>query len=358
MNTFDIAVAVSGGLDSLMALCLLKEAGHKVLAVHAVFVPGNEERLAGLRQACDSLKIPLEIADLSAEFVRKVIEPFAAAYASGATPNPCVTCNRDMKFGLLLEAATALGAKRLATGHYARLDYFQAGGEKYLTFARAADTSKDQAYFLGLVPPESLKRTLFPLADYRKTDLRAEAARRGLFVPESKESQEICFIPNDDYRAFLIGKGITAGERGPMLLPDGRQVGTHHGLWRHTEGQRRGLGVAHSEPLYVIGKDTARNALLLGTKEDLYITAWRAEDINFHVPPHLWPVEVLVRTRYRQAPQPATIQVHSNFLEIAFLSPHERPAPGQLVVVYDQNGLMLAAGVGVGLRNENRGGEP
>lgn len=349
MNTFDIAVAVSGGLDSLMTLCLLKEAGHKVLAVHAVFVPGNEERLTGLRQACGSLKIPLEIVDLSAEFTRKVIEPFAAAYAAGATPNPCVTCNRDMKFGLLLEAALALGAKRLATGHYARTAYFKAEGEEYLTFGRAADASKDQAYFLGLVPPESLRLALFPLADQLKTDLRAEVSRRGLFIPESKESQEICFIPNDDYRAFLLAKGLPAAEPGPMLLPDGREVGTHHGLWRHTEGQRRGLGVAHSEPLFVIGKDTARNALLLGTKKDLYIIAWRAENINFHVPFKLWPTEVLVRTRYRQAPQPATAQFHSNSLEIAFRSQHERPAPGQLVVVYDPNGLMLAAGIGVGV---------
>ena len=348
MSTFDIALAVSGGLDSLMALSLLKEAGHKVLAVHAIFVPGNEERLAGLRRACDSLKAPLEIVDLSAAFAQKVMEPFVAAYSAGATPNPCVICNREMKFGLLLEAALALGAKRLATGHYARLASFRAAREEYLTFGRAADASKDQAYFLGLVPPENLKRTIFPLADYQKKDLRAEAARIGLFVPESRESQEICFIPNDDYRAFLQKKGLPGKKSGPMLLPDGRRIGEHHGLWAYTEGQRRGLGVAHSEPLYVIGKDIARNTLLLGTKEDLYITAWRAEEVNFHVPPQFWPAGVMVRTRYRQAPQPAVVKAHGAALEVSFLTPHERPAPGQLVAVYNQDGLMLAAGVGVG----------
>lgn len=346
MNTFDIAVAVSGGLDSLMALCLLKEAGHKLLAVHAVFVPGKEERLASLRQACDSLKIPLESVDLSAAFAQKVVEPFVAAYSAGATPNPCVVCNREMKFGLLLETAQALGCKRLATGHYARLTHFRTGQEKYLTFGRAADASKDQAYFLGLVPPENLKVVIFPLADYHKKDLRLESARRGLLAPESRESQEICFIPNDDYRAFLRKKCLPSESRGPMLLPDGRRVGEHHGLWSYTEGQRRGLGIAHSEPLYVIGKDMARNALLLGLKDDLYVSSWRAEGVNFYVPPQFWPPEVVVRTRYRQAPQPAEVTIHSNTLEISFLNPHERPAPGQLVVVYDQNGLMLAAGVG------------
>ena len=249
MSSYDIAVAVSGGLDSLMAMCLLKDAGHKLLAVHGVFVPGSPTRFDGLRRSCDSLDIPLEIVDLSAAFAQQVIEPFATAYALGATPNPCVTCNREIKFGLLLEAALGFGAQRLATGHYARLEYFHSPQGEYLTLGRAADAGKDQAYFLGLVPSESLQRTEFPLADYRKPDLRAEAERRGLFVPESRESQEICFIPNDDYRAFLLAKGIAAKSSGPIILCNGRQIGEHCGLWQYTEGQRRGLGVAHSEPL-------------------------------------------------------------------------------------------------------------
>ena len=346
MNSFDVAVAVSGGLDSLMALCLLKDMGRKVLAVHGVFTSGAEERLEGLRQACDKLGVPLETVDLRAEFTRRVVKPFAAAYAAGATPNPCALCNRDMKFGALLDAAVGLGAKRLATGHYARLDYFRAPQGDFLTLGRAADASKDQAYFLGLVPPESLRRVEFPLADCCKADLRAEVARRGLVVPEKRESQEICFVPGDDYRAFLLDRGLGAADFGPMLLPDGRQVGEHQGLWRYTEGQRRGLGVAHSEPLYVIGKDLARNALILGTKAHLYITAWRAVDLNIHVPPDLWPDEVRVRTRYRQTPQSARVEARGSEALISFSAPHERPAPGQLAVIYDQQGLMLAAGTG------------
>ncbi len=224
MCAFSIAVAVSGGLDSLMALCLLKDAGHKVLAVHGVFVPGHAERLDGLRHACDRLDVPLEIVDLSAEFAQQIIAPFAAAYAVGDTPNPCVACNRDMKFGLLLDAAVALGAERLATGHYARLDYFHTLQEDFLTLGRAADAGKDQAYFLGLVPPQSLRLAEFPLAGLCKADLREAVARRGLVVPESRESQEICFIPNDDYRAFLLDRGMGIDSPGPMLLPDGRQA--------------------------------------------------------------------------------------------------------------------------------------
>ena len=329
-----------------MALCLLKDTGRRVLAVHGVFVPGPAERLDGLRSACDKLDVSLEIVDLRAEFAQKVVEPFAAAYAAGATPNPCVMCNRDMKFGLLLDAAVGLGAERLATGHYARLDYFRCAAGDFLTLGRAADAGKDQAYFLGLVPPESLRRVDFPLAACCKADLRAEVARRGLVVPEKRESQEICFVPNDDYRAFLLDRGVAAAKPGPMLLPDGRQVGEHQGLWQYTEGQRRGLGVAHSEPLYVIGKDLLHNALILGTKEHLYIKIWRAVDLNIHVPPELWPDEVRVRTRYRQMPQPAAVQLRGNEAVIFFHTPHERPAPGQLAVIYDQHGLMLAAGVG------------
>ncbi len=346
MCAFSIAVAVSGGLDSLMALCLLKDAGHKVLAVHGVFVPGHAERLDGLRHACDRLDVPLEIVDLSAEFAQQIIAPFAAAYAVGDTPNPCVACNRDMKFGLLLDAAVALGAERLATGHYARLDYFHTLQEDFLTLGRAADAGKDQAYFLGLVPPQSLRLAEFPLAGLCKADLREAVARRGLVVPESRESQEICFIPNDDYRAFLLDRGMGIDSPGPMLLPDGRQAGEHRGLWRYTEGQRRGLGIGHSEPLYVIGKDMARNSLLLGTKEDLYITHWRAVALNIHVPSEFWTGEVLVRTRYRQMPQPARVELRGKEADILFLTPHERPAPGQLAVIYDQRGLMLAAGLG------------
>lgn len=347
MSSYNIAVAVSGGLDSLMAVCLLKDAGYKLLAVHGIFVPGgNAERLDGLRRSCDSLDIPLEIVDLSAVFKQRVIEPFAAAYAAGATPNPCVLCNRDIKFGLLMDAAMTLGAERLATGHYVRLDYFHAPQRDYLTLGRAEDSGKDQAYFLGLVSSQSLRWVEFPLAGYCKSDLRNEAARRGLQVPESKESQEICFIPNDDYRTFLLDRGVAESTVGPVLLPDGRQIGEHHGLWQYTEGQRRGLGLAHSEPLYVIGKDMIRNALLVGTKKDLYIKSWRAMDLNMHVPFEFWPKEVLVRTRYRQTPQPAEVKVRDNAVEIIFSAPHERPAPGQLVVIYDQRGLMLAAGIG------------
>ncbi len=346
MSSYDIAVAVSGGLDSLMAMCLLKDAGHKVLAVHGAFVPGNADRLDGLRRSCDSLDIPLEIVDLSAVFRQKVIESFAGAYAAGATPNPCVACNRDIKFGLFMDEALALGADRLATGHYARLDYFHTPQKDYLTLGRAADSGKDQAYFLGLVASEKLRRVEFPLAGRHKSDLKTEAARRGLRAPESKESQEICFIPNDDYRAFLLGQGLAGNNAGPVLLPDGRRLGEHRGLWQYTEGQRRGLGLAHSEPLYVIGKDLARNALLVGTRKDLYIKSWRAMDLNIHVPCEFWPGEVLARTRYRQTAQPSAVRVRANMAEIVFHAPHERPAPGQLVVIYDQRGLMLAAGIG------------
>jgi tRNA-specific 2-thiouridylase len=349
-----IAVAVSGGTDSLMALALLREAGHAALAVHARFLPRREDGLpddsdraaAGLATICASLGAPFLDLDLRAEFEAAVIAPFVAAYASGRTPNPCSLCNPRLKFGALADCAREHGAPRLATGHYARLHISPAGEVRLFP---AADASRDQSYFLALVPPADLARAVFPLAGLHKADIRAALTKRGLSPPLPRESREVCFIPGDDYRAFLLSRGAALSGPGPILLADGRQVGRHQGLWRHTVGQRRGLGVAWSEPLYVLGRDARRNALLVGPRAELGVTGCQAADVNFLVDPADWPQTLLVQTCYRQRPRPARVAVAHGpdgaCLHVALASPAPRPAPGQTLVVRDPAGMVLAGAI-------------
>lgn len=349
-----IAVAVSGGTDSLMALVLLREAGHAVLGVHARFLPrradgrpDESDRAAeGLAALCARLDLPFFDLDLRAEFEAAVIAPFVTAFASGLTPNPCSQCNPRLKFGVLAGRARELGASRLATGHYARLEVSPEGDVRLFP---ATDHSRDQSYFLALVPPRDLAPSVFPLAGRIKSRLAAELASRHLAPPLPRESREVCFIPGDDYRAFLLSRGAVLSGPGPILLSDGREVGRHLGLWRHTVGQRRGLGVAWREPLYVLARDAAKNALVVGPRAELGVTRCQAKDVNFLADPASWPGRLLVQTCYRQRPVPARVAVvpdpGGETLDVAFASPVPRPAPGQTLVVRDDQGMVLAGAV-------------
>lgn len=410
-----IAVAVSGGVDSLCALCRLREQGHDVLALHGLFLPAADTEttadglppsgglslsteadaprlwhipataghsaplapdmpaslsaagttdpspaLPGLREACRRLGVPLYLLDARKRFARTVMQPFVRAYAQGRTPNPCALCNASIKFGVLREAAHRLSADTLATGHYARCAVHPHFGQRLLV--PAVDAGKDQAYFLALVPPDSLQHAIFPLAGLTKQDCRAAVAAAGLSVPLPGESQEICFIPSgeDAYRDFLQRRwaedGILPPPGGPVLLrtPEGeRPIARHDGLWRYTEGQRRGLGIAHSEPLYVLGKDVARQALLVGGRALLAMHGCRTAPANCFLPPaavrSLFDGPVFVRLRYRQQPVPADVQLlPDNSLCIRLDSaqgPHFPSAPGQIAAVYDATGHLLAGAV-------------
>lgn len=340
-----VAVAVSGGMDSLLALALLKEKGEELLALHGFFLSPDEaarEKAAALGEQCTRLDIPFAAVDLSAEFQRLVISPFVASYLSGQTPNPCAHCNREMKFGLLFAAARKMGAKYLATGHYARLIdhplYCRA-------LARGADPVKEQSYFLGLVNKDDLRRAVFPLGDWRKKDVPAALAARGLTPPLPRESQEVCFIPGDDYKTFLEKSGATLPGPGPIVHADGRTLGRHRGLWRYTLGQRRGLGVPFAEPLYVLGADREANALIVGGADLAKTDSCRATDVNLLVPPALWPEKLFVRTRYRQAAARAAVRLKGDTLYVTFDTPHDLAAPGQVAAVYDAGGALLAAGI-------------
>ena len=337
-----IAVAVSGGVDSLYALSALKTAGHELIALHGRFISPHRDPLPGLREQCARLEIPLHVAELREQFLQRVIEPFVSAYAEGETPNPCAHCNSAVKFGLLLDMAQEAGAERLATGHYAALEKHPVYG---FALRRAADLGRDQSYFLSLVPKERLALGVFPLAKLMKSDVAGHFAGQGLEAPLPEESREICFVPGDDYRAFLEKYAERLPGPGSVCLRDGRVVGRHEGLWRYTEGQRRGLGIAWSEALYVLEKERAGNRLVVGTAEELRIHACRAGRINVFAPAAQWPERVFVRTRYKQEARAAAVTLEGEGMRVRFHEPQTACAPGQLACVYDGDGWVLAAGI-------------
>lgn len=362
-----IAVAVSGGVDSLCALLLLRRAGHEVLALHALLAEPQQASASpvpGLEQACQSLGLPLRVIDLRARFACEVIRPFAAAYAAGLTPNPCAMCNQKIKFGALLDAALELGAEALATGHYARLAPRTRQGAPGPLLGMSAHAAKDQSYFLSLVPQQRLARALFPLAELDKAACAALVAEAGLETPVPKESRDICFAPGgvDAYRDFLALQWEKLGLRprgpGPMLLSGStsytedataEQIGVHAGLWRYTEGQRRGLGVSHAEALHVLRKDVGQNALVLGPRSRLGMRGCVAGMANITVPPQLWPKRLLARLRHGGALSPADVRVENGpegtRLHIRFSARVFPTAPGQAVAIYDEDGIVLAGGV-------------
>ena len=350
-----LAVAVSGGVDSLCALILCRKSGRDVIAVHALFSGTEEEHaeaIGGLTENCRILGVPFRVLDLRAEFQASVISYFASAYSRGLTPNPCAVCNRTMKFGALLEKALGLGADRLVTGHYAALSTGPApASEDAPMLSRAADAHKDQSYFLSLVPRKAFSRVYFPLLAQTKQETRRLVADAGLSVPVSRESQEICFIPReaDHYRRFLFSLMEKEGKElpgpGPIVLRTGRTekpIGRHNGLWRFTEGQRQGIGICWKVPLYVTGKDPSSNTLFVGQKEDTFIREADISDLNLMVP--RLPERALIRLRYHQQPSPATIPPTETGIRITLDTPAALSAPGQIAAVYDPAGRILAGG--------------
>ncbi|BCS90187.1 tRNA 2-thiouridine(34) synthase MnmA [Pseudodesulfovibrio sediminis] len=338
-----IAVAVSGGMDSLLSLALLKEQGHDLIAVHGHFLPPNpawQSVIEGLTKACDILGVPFHALDLHKEFDCRVVAPFVKDYRAGLTPNPCAMCNPRMKFGVLFDAARQLGADRLATGHYVSM----VAREQGRMLVRGADMTKDQSYFLSLVPIENLRQAEFPLAETLKKDVLEILAKHGLTPPIPSESQEICFVPDDDYQAFLLERGPMP-EGGPAILPDGTIVGEHKGLWRHTQGQRRGLGIAWTEALYVLDKDVHSNTLIVGPKSALQSGGCVAGQVNLMSPMDAWPEIVMVQTRYRQKAKPSQVKLVGGSLRFEFLESHTRPTPGQVAAVYTEDGMVLGGGI-------------
>jgi tRNA-specific 2-thiouridylase len=338
-----IAVAMSGGVDSAVALL---RAGPKAIGVTLRLWldpegPDSEraccspEAVIAARETCHGLGLPHVTLDLREEFRRAVVEPFVQGYARGETPNPCGRCNGSFRFDELLAFASSAGAAKLWTGHYARI--VERDGRRLL--ARAADPAKDQSYMLAQLDPDKLERIEFPLGEVTKTETRAEAAAAGLDVAERRESQEACFLAGDDYRAFLERRGLDRSG-GAIVDEQGRELGRHDGVWRYTPGQRRGIGVAAAEPLYALRSDSSSNTLVVGPRGSLARTEIDALGV-LHAPID----RAAAKLRYRSPAISARVQPRPDGFALELDQPSYGVAPGQLAVLYDEDGVVVGCGV-------------
>ena len=332
-----IAVAMSGGVDSSVTAALLMQQGHDVIGITMrLFEPctnGSGSAAYDAAQVARHLGIPHHLADFEPEFRDLIINDFISEYGCGHTPNPCVRCNRYVKFGLLLDKARELGADLLATGHYVRKTV-DPDGTCHLRMAR--NIRKDQSYFLYTLTRERLARLLFPLGEFdSKDDVRRLAREFGLPVAEKGDSQEVCFIPGDDYVAFLEGSGEIADTSGEIVHLNGTALGRHAGTHRYTIGQRKGLGIAWSEPLYVVALDTKQNRVVVGEQQHVFAEGLLATDLSWVSQPADTESACTCKIRYRHQPVACRVQVkEGGVCEVYFSERQKSVTPGQSVVFY------------------------
>ncbi|MCJ7605848.1 MAG: tRNA 2-thiouridine(34) synthase MnmA [Dehalococcoidales bacterium] len=338
-----IVTAMSGGVDSSVATALLKQEGHDVIGLTMQLWPQADEKTGGCcgidaiedaRRVAYKLGIPHYVTDLRDIFSAEIISDFCREYGRGRTPNPCVLCNNRIKFGALLDKARELDADFIATGHYARLERDAASGAMLLK--KGIDATKDQSYFLCRLTREQLEHALFPVGHLTKRQARDIAAELELPVADRPESQEICFIPDDDYAGFLARYSGGTAVPGPILDGEGRILGEHRGITAYTVGQRRGLGIAAPNPLYVTAIDAARNAVIVGDKEQTYGTELVAGELNWLLPDEpAFPLAAEAKVRYRAAAADATVEnIDSSNVYVKFNKPQMAITPGQTIAFY------------------------
>ncbi|MFO3796046.1 MAG: tRNA 2-thiouridine(34) synthase MnmA [Anaerolineales bacterium] len=347
-----VVVAMSGGVDSSVAAALLKEQGHEVIGMMLRLwsEPGKEDSnrcctpdsMALARRVAARLGIPFYVIDAKDFFRNTVVEAFLEGYRRGETPNPCLVCNRQVRWEFLLQHALALGAEAMATGHYARLR--QASDGRY-ELLRAVDRAKDQSYVLHVLSQKKLARALFPIGEYTKEQVRALAQRFGLPSAHRPDSQDLCFLAGDDYRAFLRRHLPDLLQPGPIVDTQGRWLGTHQGLAAYTIGQRKGLGIAAPYPLYVIAKDASTNTLIVGKAEELGQREMRVSQITWTsglIPEAPFRAEVKIRYTAREVPAWVEPQDEQG-ARVIFEVPPRDVTPGQAAVFY-QGEIVLGGG--------------
>jgi len=335
-----VAVGMSGGVDSSTTAYLLKKEGYEVIGLTMNIA--YSDSIKDAEKIAKYLNIPHFYVDLRKEFEEQIIKYFIDSYKSGYTPNPCTFCNRIIKFGLLLKKAQELGAEYLATGHYVRKVWDEE--KKVFLLKRARDLKKDQSYFLAYLTQEQLKRAMFPLGDLTKNEVRKLAEEIGLFVSDKEESQDICFLPDRDYRKFL--SGYLVEKKGKIITEDGVEVGYHDGVFSFTIGQRRGLRVALGKPVYVKDIDPETGNVVVAEREKIFSKEVYAVNVNY---PSYFPREKEIRAygmiRYNMKSSPGTLKIISE-KEVLFIfdEPQWAVTPGQILVCY-VNDHVLCAGV-------------
>lgn len=353
-----LAVAMSGGVDSSAAAAILKEQGHELVGFtmqlwnqnRGINVDANGESLPSrccslddvydARRVAEELGFPFYVLNLEKDFERDVVQPFVASYLNGETPIPCVSCNSRLKFASLDRLAASLGCDKVATGHYARVE-FDEDSNRY-RLLRGRNLQKDQSYFLWELTQDQLSRAMFPLGEMSKPEVREVAREHALAVAEKSESQEICFVPDGNYAGFIDrylaaeGASDRLPGQGEIVSREGEVLGHHDGIHHYTIGQRRGIGIAAEQPLYVVSLDAASNQVVVGQQDQLLSSEFTAAGVNwipFDTPTA--PVRAEVRVRYRHNPSPATITpIPNGRVQINFDEPQRAITPGQTTVFY------------------------
>ena len=329
-----VLLGMSGGVDSSVAAILLKKQGYDVVGATMKLW---EAPIDDAKKVCEQLGIEHHVIDLREEFKKRVIDNFVCTYMCAKTPNPCIECNKYMKFDAFYKAAKEYGCEYIATGHYAKAMYSKKYNQYVL--AKANAEAKDQSYFLYGINKEILPYIIFPLSEFMdKSEIRKIAEENGLEVAQKKDSQEVCFIPNNDYVSFLkeINSFDTNNKPGDIVLNTGEKLGTHTGLINYTVGQRKGLGIAYKEPLYVLKLDKEKNQVIVGKEKELYNTELVANELNILIDgiDFSEEINVMAKIRYRAKAAAATLKIENNQAVVKFKEAQRAITPGQSVVLY------------------------
>lgn len=336
---------MSGGVDSSVASLLIKEAGYEATGITMKLYGGelpenstntccSEDDIADARAVCNKLKIPYYVFNFTDCFNEQVISRFIEAYENGSTPNPCIDCNRYIKFDRLMKRMEELKMDFVVTGHYARIEYSENLGRYVLK--KAVDNTKDQSYVLYSLTQYQLSHTLFPLGSMNKTEVRKIAEENGFINAKKHDSQDICFVPDGKYAEFIERYTGKTYENGDFVDKDGKILGEHKGIIRYTIGQRKGLGLALPAPMYVFKKDLENNKVILGSNDDLFTSELYADNINLITTDRITePIRIKAKVRYNQKEQPATAEQIGGKLHIVFDEPQRAICKGQAVVMYD-----------------------
>jgi tRNA-specific 2-thiouridylase len=378
LNMPKVLVGMSGGVDSSVAAYLLKEKGYEVEGLSLILW---EERKSTDFKTCCSLQaveeasetahhigITHSVLDVRDNFIEKVIEPFVNSYTTGLTPNPCILCNKFIKFPLLMKEAEKRGAEYIATGHYARVEKSQKSDNDTVFLKRGIDAKKDQSYVLYILRPEDLKKIILPLGNYKKDEIREIAKRLNLPAAKRAESQEVCFIEDRNYFKFIEKLSPLVGKPGPIIDMNGTVIGTHKGIHAYTVGQRKRLGISSKKPLYVVRIDALRNTVYVGTQEAAKKREFSVEDLNWILPPPSENFKVTVKVRSMTKAEPANVflgtskelrvtskeqvmyasrithHTSSEIVRLVFDEPQWAPASGQSAVFYNED-TVIGGGV-------------